>query len=98
VVNFTIGDTTYVAGQTASIANVGTLLIGANGAYHLHPGRQLQRHGADRELHRHRRLGQQRHFDPEHQPSRPVDDPSVLIADTKTVDEDHVATGNVLGK
>ena len=27
----------------------------------------------------------------------PVNDPSVLTADTNTVDEDHVATGNVLG-
>ncbi|PNB67858.1 RTX toxin, partial [Pseudomonas sp. GW456-E7] len=37
VVNFTIGDTTYVAGQTATIANVGTLVIGANGAYTFTP-------------------------------------------------------------
>ncbi|PVZ54332.1 hypothetical protein C9422_24860, partial [Pseudomonas sp. B1(2018)] len=37
VVNFTIGDTTYVAGQTATIANVGTLVIGANGTYTFTP-------------------------------------------------------------
>ncbi|PPK35130.1 hypothetical protein CD175_29985, partial [Pseudomonas laurylsulfatiphila] len=37
VVNFTIGETTYVAGQTATIANVGTLVIGANGAYTFTP-------------------------------------------------------------
>ena len=37
VVNFTIGDTTYVAGQTATIANIGTLVIGANGAYTFTP-------------------------------------------------------------
>ncbi|MDF9904377.1 UNVERIFIED_ORG: hypothetical protein OKW15_002333 [Pseudomonas reinekei] len=37
VVNFTIGDTTYAAGQTATIANVGTLVIGANGAYTFTP-------------------------------------------------------------
>ncbi|KJH75813.1 cadherin-like domain-containing protein, partial [Pseudomonas sp. ES3-33] len=33
VVNFTIGTSTYTAGSTATIANVGTLVIGANGAY-----------------------------------------------------------------
>jgi len=37
VVNFTIGDTTYVAGQTAIIANVGSLVIGVNGAYTFTP-------------------------------------------------------------
>ncbi|WP_223533208.1 beta strand repeat-containing protein, partial [Pseudomonas sp. BF-R-30] len=37
VVNFTIGDTTYAAGSTATIANVGTLVIGANGAYTFTP-------------------------------------------------------------
>ena len=37
VVNFTIGESTYVAGQTATIANVGTLVIGANGAYTFTP-------------------------------------------------------------
>ncbi|PYY66370.1 hypothetical protein CRX42_32750, partial [Pseudomonas jessenii] len=37
VVNFTIGDTTYTAGQTATITNVGTLVIGANGAYTFTP-------------------------------------------------------------
>ncbi|EJM38726.1 hypothetical protein PMI26_04617, partial [Pseudomonas sp. GM33] len=37
VVNFTIGESTYVAGQTATIANVGTLVIGTNGAYTFTP-------------------------------------------------------------
>ncbi|MEO4017909.1 beta strand repeat-containing protein, partial [Pseudomonas rossensis] len=37
VVNFTIGATTYAAGSTATIANVGTLVIGANGAYTFTP-------------------------------------------------------------
>ena len=37
VVNFTIGDTTYVAGTTATIANVGTLVIATNGAYTFTP-------------------------------------------------------------
>ncbi|PYY66218.1 RTX toxin, partial [Pseudomonas jessenii] len=37
VVNFTIGDTTYAAGQTATITNVGTLVIGTNGTYTFTP-------------------------------------------------------------
>ena len=37
VINFTIGSTTYTAGSTAIIANVGTLVIGANGAYTFTP-------------------------------------------------------------
>ena len=37
VVNFTIGETTYAAGSTATISNVGTLVIGANGAYTFTP-------------------------------------------------------------
>ncbi|WP_458726005.1 cadherin-like domain-containing protein [Pseudomonas gregormendelii] len=37
MLNFTIGETTYAAGSTATIANVGTLVIGANGAYTFTP-------------------------------------------------------------
>ncbi|PMU07137.1 hypothetical protein C1Y11_28910, partial [Pseudomonas sp. FW305-20] len=37
VVNFTIGATTYAAGSTATIANVGTLVLAANGAYTFTP-------------------------------------------------------------
>ena len=37
MVNFTIGETTYAAGSTATIANVGTLALGANGAYTFTP-------------------------------------------------------------
>ncbi|MEO4017941.1 cadherin-like domain-containing protein, partial [Pseudomonas rossensis] len=37
VVNFTVGETTYAAGSTATIANVGTLVIGTNGAYTFTP-------------------------------------------------------------
>ena len=37
VVNFTVGGTQYQAGETATIANVGTLVIGANGAYTFTP-------------------------------------------------------------
>ena len=37
VINFTVGATTYTAGSTATIANVGTLVIGASGAYTFTP-------------------------------------------------------------
>ena len=37
VVNFTIGATTYAAGSTATIVNVGTLVLAANGAYTFTP-------------------------------------------------------------
>ena len=37
VVNFTVGGTQYQAGETATIANVGTLVIGANGTYTFTP-------------------------------------------------------------
>src|SRR6185295_7222524 len=37
VVNFTVGGTQFQAGETATIANVGTLVISANGAYTFTP-------------------------------------------------------------
>ncbi|MFY0732498.1 beta strand repeat-containing protein, partial [Pseudomonas sp. NFX15] len=37
VINFTVDGTQYQAGSTATIANVGTLVIGANGAYTFTP-------------------------------------------------------------
>ncbi|WP_191626059.1 retention module-containing protein, partial [Pseudomonas fluorescens] len=37
VVNFTIGETTYAAGSTATIANVGSLVIAVNGTYTFTP-------------------------------------------------------------
>ena len=37
MVNFTVGGTQYQAGETATIANVGTLAIGANGTYTFTP-------------------------------------------------------------
>ncbi|MGF6092565.1 beta strand repeat-containing protein, partial [Pseudomonas sp. 18173] len=96
VVNFTIGDTTYTAGSTATIANVGTLVIGANGAYTFTPAANYNgsmptvsytvTDGSGSNVTSTLAIN-----------VTPVDDPSVLIADTRTVDEDHVATGNVLG-
>ncbi|WP_429398761.1 tandem-95 repeat protein [Pseudomonas laurylsulfatiphila] len=96
VVNFTIGETTYVAGQTATIANVGTLVIGANGAYTFTPAENYN--GTVPTVSYTVTDGSGSNVTSTLNISvTPVDDPSVLVADTKTVDEDHAATGNVLG-
>ncbi|WP_283182431.1 retention module-containing protein [Pseudomonas svalbardensis] len=96
VLNFTIGETTYAAGSTATITNVGTLVIGANGAYTFTPATNYNgtvptvnytvTDGSGSNVISTLNIN-----------VTPVNDPSVLAADTNTVDEDHVATGNVLG-
>jgi Mg-chelatase subunit ChlD len=96
VLNFTIGETTYAAGTTATIANVGTLVIGTNGTYTFTPATNYNgtvptasytvTDGSGSNVTSTLNIS-----------VTPVDDPSVLVADTKTVDEDHAATGNVLG-
>ncbi len=96
VVNFTIGDTAYAAGSTATIINVGTLVIAANGAYTFTPAAYYN--GTVPTVSYTVTDGSGSNVTSTLNISvTPVDDPSVLIADTKTVDEDHVATGNVLG-
>ncbi|MFY0731928.1 retention module-containing protein [Pseudomonas sp. NFX15] len=98
VVSFSIDGVTgsFTAGQTATIANVGTLVIGTNGAYTFTPDTNYNgtvptvtytvTDGSGSNVTSTLNIS-----------VTPVDDPSVLVADTKTVDEDHVATGNVLG-
>ncbi|WP_276310371.1 tandem-95 repeat protein [Pseudomonas laurylsulfativorans] len=96
VVSFTIGEATYVAGSTATIANVGTLVIGANGAYTFTPAANYN--GTVPTVTYTVTDGSGSNDTSTLNISvTPVDDPSVLVADTKAVDEDHVATGNVLG-
>nr|WP_263287941.1 Ig-like domain-containing protein [Pseudomonas sp. BF-R-24] len=96
VVNFTIGETTYAAGSTATIANVGSLVIGANGTYTFTPAANYN--GSVPTVSYTVTDGSGSNVTSTLTISvTPVDDPSVLIADTKTVDEDHVAIGNVLG-
>ncbi|WP_223544017.1 tandem-95 repeat protein, partial [Pseudomonas sp. BF-B-28] len=96
VVNFTIGETTYAAGSTATITNVGTLVIAANGAYTFTPAANYN--GSVPTVSYTVTDGSGSNVTSTLTISvTPVDDPSVLIADTKTVDEDHVAIGNVLG-
>ncbi|WP_223521059.1 beta strand repeat-containing protein, partial [Pseudomonas sp. GL-B-19] len=96
VLNFTIGATTYASGATATIANVGTLVIAADGAYTFTPATNYNgtvpsvtytvTDGSGTDVTSTLNIS-----------VTPVNDPSVLTADTNTVDEDHVATGNVLG-
>ncbi|WP_305887999.1 tandem-95 repeat protein [Pseudomonas sp. B1(2018)] len=98
VVNFAIDGVpgTFTAGQTATIANVGTLVIGANGAYTFTPAANYN--GTVPTVSYTVTDGSGSNVSSTLNISvTPVDDPSVLIADTKTVDEDHAATGNVLG-
>ncbi|WP_137822628.1 Ig-like domain-containing protein, partial [Pseudomonas sp. D(2018)] len=96
VTQFEVDGTTYTAGQTATITGVGSLVINANGSFTFTPA--LNYNGPvptatytvtdgtatdTAEL----SFGN----------VTPVDDASVLIADTNTVAEDNPATGNVLG-
>ncbi|MFG5862185.1 retention module-containing protein [Metapseudomonas sp. CR1201] len=96
VTQFEVGGSTYTAGQTATLAGVGTLVINSNGSFTFTPA--LNYNGPvptatytvsdgtttdTAEL----SFGN----------VAPVNDASVLVADTKTVAEDNPATGNVLG-
>ena len=95
VVNFTIGDTTYAAGSTASIANVGALVLGANGVYTFTPAENYN--GAVPTVSYSVTDGSGSDVTSTLNISvTPVDDPSVLTADTNTVLEDNNASGNVL--
>ncbi|MBI3905441.1 MAG: tandem-95 repeat protein, partial [Pseudomonas fluorescens] len=96
VVNFTVGGTQYQAGEPATIANVGTLVIAANGDYTFSLAANYNgtvptvsysvTDGSGADVTSTLNIS-----------VTPVDDLSVLTADTDTVEEDHVATGNVLG-
>ena len=95
VVNFTIGGTTYAAGATATIANVGTLVIGASGAYTFTPSANYN--GTVPTVSYTVTDGSGSNVTSTLNISvTPVDDPSVLTADINTVLEDKIATGNVL--
>ncbi|NWL80572.1 hypothetical protein DM872_27345, partial [Pseudomonas taiwanensis] len=95
VTQFVVNGTTYQAGDTATITNVGTLVINANGSYTFTPA--LNYNGpvpsatytiTDGSLTDTGVLSFGN--------VAPVDDASVMVADTKTVAEDNPATGNVL--
>ncbi|WP_162131662.1 beta strand repeat-containing protein, partial [Pseudomonas sp. GM21] len=94
VATFTVDGMTgsFTAGQTATIANVGTLIIGADGAYTFTPAANYN--GTVPTVTYTTNTGSTSTLNIS---VTPVNDLSVLTADTNTVDEDHVATGNVLG-
>ncbi|WP_223530157.1 retention module-containing protein, partial [Pseudomonas sp. BF-B-26] len=93
VATFTVAGVTgsFTAGQTATIENVGTLTIGANGDYSFTPVENYN--GAVPQVSYTTNTGSTSTLDLN---VTPVDDASVLTADAQTVAEDTVAAGNVL--
>ncbi|WP_460132178.1 retention module-containing protein [Pseudomonas sp. S1_E04] len=91
VATFNVGGTTYTAGQTAIIAGVGSITIGADGAYAFTPVKDFN--GDVPQIGYTTNTGSSSTLDVK---IDAVDDASVLKADTGSALEDHVATGNVL--
>ncbi|WP_338512931.1 Ig-like domain-containing protein [Pseudomonas poae] len=91
VATFTVGGTTFNAGQTATIAGVGNITIGADGAYTFTPIKDFN--GDVPQIGYTTNTGSSSTLNMN---VVSVDDASVLKADTSTVQEDNVATGNVL--
>ncbi|MEX5543781.1 beta strand repeat-containing protein, partial [Pseudomonas poae] len=91
VATFNVGGTTYNAGQTASIAGVGSISIGADGAYAFTPVKDFN--GDVPQISYTTNTGSSSTLDVK---IDAVDDASVLKADTGSALEDNVATGNVL--
>ncbi|NQZ60196.1 MAG: hypothetical protein HRT88_22325, partial [Lentisphaeraceae bacterium] len=86
------GDTAvYTFGQTATITNVGTFKIEANGDYTFSPVTNWN--GSAPQVTYTTNTGSTSTLDIS---VTPVNDPSVLVADSQTVLEDNDATGNVL--
>ncbi|WP_137823738.1 retention module-containing protein, partial [Pseudomonas sp. D(2018)] len=96
VTQFTVGGTTYTAGQTANLTGVGTLVINANGSYTFTPAPNYSgpvptatytvSDGTTTDT-----------AELNFADVTSVDDASALVADSNTVTEDNPATGNVLG-
>uniref|UniRef100_UPI001CBD3625 beta strand repeat-containing protein n=1 Tax=Pseudomonas sp. GL-B-19 TaxID=2832393 RepID=UPI001CBD3625 len=84
-------DGSFTAGQTATMTGVGTLIIASNGAYTFTPAENWN--GTVPTVTYTTNTGSTSTLNIS---VTPVNDPSVLTADTNTVDEDHAATGNVL--
>ncbi|MET4714468.1 hypothetical protein ACVKS2_003481, partial [Pseudomonas sp. PvP125] len=91
VATFNVGGTTFNAGQTATIAGVGSITIGADGAYTFTPVKDFN--GDVPQIGYTTNTGSTSTLNVN---VVAVDDASVLKADTSTVQEDNVATGNVL--
>ncbi|WP_205897118.1 Ig-like domain-containing protein, partial [Pseudomonas viridiflava] len=88
---FTVDNVTYNAGQTAVIAGVGSITIGADGAYAFTPVKDFN--GDVPQIGYTTNTGSSSTLDVN---ISPVDDASVLVADNGSAEEDHVASGNVL--
>ncbi|WP_460149923.1 retention module-containing protein [Pseudomonas sp. S3_A03] len=91
VATFNVNGTTYTAGQTAIIAGVGSITIGADGAYAFTPVKDFN--GDVPQIGYTTNTGSSSTLDVK---IDAVDDASVLKADTGSALEDTVATGNVL--
>ncbi|QZA81615.1 retention module-containing protein [Deefgea piscis] len=91
VTSFSIGGSSYTAGQTATIANVGTLTISSTGEYTFTPAPNWN--GAMPQATYVTNTGSSSTLNVT---VNPVDDASVLRADSQTVLEDTPAKGNVL--
>ncbi|MBA1296908.1 hypothetical protein G7025_26565, partial [Pseudomonas lurida] len=91
VTSFTVNGASYVAGQTAVIAGVGSITIGTDGAYAFTPVKDFN--GDVPQIGYTTNTGSSSTLDVK---IDPVDDASVLQADTGSAKEDTVATGNVL--
>ncbi|MFV3308926.1 tandem-95 repeat protein, partial [Pseudomonas sp. NY15181] len=96
VTGFTVGGNSYAAGATATVNGVGSLVINGNGSFTFTPAPNYNGPVptatytvTDGKL--------TATADLSFANVTPVDDPSVLTPDTKTVAEDTQATGNVLG-
>uniref|UniRef100_UPI0019808BD7 Ig-like domain-containing protein n=1 Tax=Pseudomonas viridiflava TaxID=33069 RepID=UPI0019808BD7 len=81
----------YNAGQTAVIAGVGSITIGADGAHAFTPVKDFN--GDVPQIGYTTNTGSSSTLDVS---ISPVDDASVLVADNGSAEEDHVASGNVL--
>ncbi|TFY84012.1 hcalcium-binding protein, partial [Pseudomonas kairouanensis] len=91
VAKFTVNGTDYKAGETAVILGVGSITIGADGAYAFTPVKDFN--GDVPQIGYTTNTGSSSTLDVN---ISPVDDASVLVADSGSAQEDHVATGNVL--
>ncbi|MBI2382440.1 MAG: tandem-95 repeat protein, partial [Gammaproteobacteria bacterium] len=92
VVSFTIDGQSYTAGQTAVLDGIGSLVINADGTYTFTPAANWN--GVMPQAVYTLNTGSSTTLDIT---VRPVDDASVVQPDSQIIDEDTVATGNVLG-
>jgi len=95
VTNFTVGGVTYTAGQTATIAGVGTISIGTNGSYTFTP---VANYNGTVPLIEYTATDANGGTDVGalNITVTPVNDPPLAIDDVKSTNENTAVTGNVL--